>query len=361
MKFKDAIAAVVAAIVSFGLTACVQLGPYTIDQGRVLYNEAVQRTEAQQLLLNIVRQRYNEPVLFLDVTSISSSATRSLDANLSAFLSFGGTDSLSPGLSGSLEERPVIFYSPNVGEKFVRQVLTPLDLTTLALVLQAGWSIERVLLLVGDSISGIQNSMSSRNAAGQPQFVAFREVVLAFRDLQRTGEVTLGADAEGGLTSSITLGFSPSAFESEAYGKICLALAVPCDGKPIQLRQGLGAPPEGSAFATLSTRSLYSTFYFLAEGVEVPTLDAGTGAAQNRNPAGGALDPNGPEGSLFRVRSSPNEPENASVKVKYRDSWFYIADNDEETKVTFALVSMLLTLQSGDTNKVTPLISLPAS
>jgi hypothetical protein len=46
--------------------------------------------------------------------------------------------------------------------------------------------------------------------------------------------------------------------------------------------------------------------------------------------------------------------------VFYRDSWFYIADNDADSKVTFALLSMLITLQSGDTAKITPLITLPA-
>ncbi len=60
------------------------------------------------------------------------------------------------------------------------------------------------------------------------------------------------------------------------------------------------------------------------------------------------------------MHSSPTEPERSSVKVFYRDSWFYIADNDADSKVTFALLSMLVTLQSGDTTKITPLITLPA-
>ena len=49
------------------------------------------------------------------------------------------------------------------------------------------------------------------------------------------------------------------------------------------------------------------------------------------------------------------------VKVPYRGSWFYIAEDDRDTKTTFALMSLLVTLQAGDTAKVTPLISLPAS
>ena len=62
---------------------CSQLGPKVLTSGRPLYNIAVQETEAQQLLLNIVRQRYRDPVLFLDVTSISSGFSRQAVAGLS--------------------------------------------------------------------------------------------------------------------------------------------------------------------------------------------------------------------------------------------------------------------------------------
>ena len=76
---------------------------------------------------------------------------------------------------------------------------------------------------------------------------------------------------------------------------------------------------------------------------------------------GGPFDPAPGEDVLFHVRTSAEEPENASVKVYYRDAWFYIADNDADTKVTFALVSMLLTLQAGGTGGVTPMVTLPVN
>ena len=40
------------------LGACSQMGPQVLMTGRPQYNIAVQQTEAQQLLLNIVRNRY---------------------------------------------------------------------------------------------------------------------------------------------------------------------------------------------------------------------------------------------------------------------------------------------------------------
>jgi hypothetical protein len=69
-------------LITILLGACAQMGPQVLETGRPQYNIAVQQTEAQQLLLNIVRQRYNDPILFLDVTSISSGFSRGVNANL---------------------------------------------------------------------------------------------------------------------------------------------------------------------------------------------------------------------------------------------------------------------------------------
>lgn len=331
------------ALVSFSLTGCAELGPRYLAAGRPLYNEAVQKTEAQQLLLNIVRQRYNDPVLFLDVTNITSKVTYTVGSNFSTLVPFTGTAGRAQADVGPrLEDSPLVFYTPNNGEKFVRQVLTPLDLRTLTLVLQAGWSVERVLLLAGESVNGIRNGADAD----------YRALASALRDLQRSGELLVGFDGAAD-TPGIALSFAPSARDKPAYQTVCKALRGTCGGEPLRLLHGYGAPIAGGAPASLATRSIYSALFFLADGVDVPGSDAG-GAARARNPAG-------PSEDLFHVRTSPTEPAAAAVKVRYRDAWFYIADTDGDSKVTFALLSMLLTLQAGDSGKVAPLLTLPAS
>jgi hypothetical protein len=339
MGFRCARAA--AAIAALGLAGCAQLGPNYLAAGRPLYNEAVQQTDAQQLLLNIVRQRYNDPVLFLDVTNITSKAIYSVGGTARATIPFVGSNgSFAPDIAPRVEDSPSIFYTPNNGEKFVRQVLTPLDLRTLALVLQAGWSIERVLLLAGESLNGVRNG-------GGPEFAALAQ---ALRDLQRGGHMTVGAD-NGTPAAGLVLSFSPTARDLPAYQTVCKALRGACGGEALQLRAGLGASANGAP-ASIQTRSIYSALYFLADGVDVPAGD--TSAARGRNA-------NGPAEDLFRIRTSGAEPASASVKVRYRDAWFYIADTDGDSKVTFALLSMLLTLQAGDSGKMAPLLTIPAS
>jgi len=78
-----------AAATVLALGACTPLSSESILWNRTHLNAAIQQTDAQQLLLNIVRQRYNDPVLFVDIGSISSSMSRSASLNLSAFLPTG--------------------------------------------------------------------------------------------------------------------------------------------------------------------------------------------------------------------------------------------------------------------------------
>jgi hypothetical protein len=319
---------------------------------------AVQQTEAEQLLLNIVRQRYNDPILFLDVTSISSGFSRQLNGNLLG--SFGsGSDSGAAALGGNIGENPYIFYAPNTGEKFVRQMLTPLDLRTFALILQAGWSIERVLLLLGESANQLYNrSVESEADQSDRQFLAVAD---SLRELQRNRQLIVGigpGDQTG--ESALLLIISPDAIDSAPYQLVCNAIGVACDGKPLRLLQGFGAPTDGNTL-TLATRSIFSALYHLSRHVDAPPSDINAGYASPAEDIGDSS-----TGSaralreLFHVRSSETEPEHASVKVYYRDAWFYIADSDQDSKTTFALLSMLITLQAGEKTSVMPLISLPS-
>jgi len=341
------------------LAACAQLGPKALSAGRPLYNIAVQETEAQQLLLNIVRQRYNDPILFLDVTSISSGFSRDASSSLMGSIINAGKNDLSGSLGGSIGENPFIFYAPNTGEKFVRQMLTPLDLRTVALILQAGWSIERVLLIIGESVNQLRNTPAGDEATSGYQ--KYQDVVSSLRDLQRDGRLIIGVEpGKDSEEPELALMIAPDAVDSKPYRLICESISVSCDGRPLRLRQAFGASSDGQTLA-LATRSLFSALYFLSQGVDVPESDAGSGVAPARaKTTGGPFDWTQSRGQLFRVHNSSSEPADASIKVFYRNSWFYIDDADSDSKVTFALLSMLVTLQSGDTTKITPLITLPA-
>jgi hypothetical protein len=52
-------------------------------------------------------------------------------------------------------------------------------------------------------------------------------------------------------------------------------------------------------------------------------------------------------GRVVTISSQKEKPEGAFLSVPYRDWWFYIPDSDLNSKTTFSLLSMLISMQSG--------------
>ncbi|MCY1065440.1 hypothetical protein OV090_11740 [Nannocystis sp. RBIL2] len=101
---------------SLALTACQTVGPQSMKYGRGQYNQTVQRTDAEQLLLNLVRLRYRDPPLFLEVTSIATSLSLELGTGVTG--NAGGINTVTPSGSVLYTERPTITYAPLHGSRF---------------------------------------------------------------------------------------------------------------------------------------------------------------------------------------------------------------------------------------------------
>ena len=67
-----------------------------------------------------------------------------------------------------------------------------------------------------------------------------------------------------------------------------------------------------------------------------------------------------PSQRIISIVSSPTEPEDAFVRVKYADYWFYIDNRDFESKVVFTLVMLLMSLMESGDNSRLPLVTIPA-
>ncbi len=213
------------------------------------------------------------------------------------------------------------------------------------------------MLLLGESANQLYNRPGNNEVGNR--YAQFLDVAKSLRNLQRNNQLIVGLEpGEHEGESALVLILTPEAANSASYLLVCKAIGIECDGQPIRLRPAFGAPADGKTLA-LATRSLFSVIYHLSRHVDAPQMDIDAGIASPA-PESYAESSGGTSAlsRLFRVRSSEHEPEIASVKVFYRDTWFYIADTDQDSKTTFALLSMLITLQSGDTIGVTSLISL---
>lgn len=63
---------------------------------------------------------------------------------------------------------------------------------------------------------------------------------------------------------------------------------------------------------------------------------------------------------ILKVHMSNQRPRcNANVSVFYRNHWYYIADNDLDSKRTFRVLQQLFNLQAGEIKKEGPVLTIP--
>ena len=146
-----------------------------IDKGRLHYNEAIQRTFQEEMLLNLVRLKYREIPEFLTVGGIA--AQYSFDSSAAAGLTIpeGVLDILGVDGAVSRSEKPTISYIPARGEEFQKGLLAPVDLQTLQLLARTGWSWERILRITVQYLNDVNNATSAGGPTPdrKPEFEEF--------------------------------------------------------------------------------------------------------------------------------------------------------------------------------------------
>ena len=354
------------AVISFYLAGCTQLGPGLVRAGRNDYNIILQQTEDEELILNLVRVRYGDRPLFLDVNNVSTSFTWTQGTSAQGKLFESGGKDLevnNVGIGGKLEytERPTITYTPLGGADFVKSVLTPADLDTLVMLSNAGWSIDRLLRIMANRLNGLPNAprASGPTPSDAPLYQEFRRATQLMRRLQIKGVLRLGYQQIKGVNTPVmTIAPAAADWKDTRALKKLLGLATE---KNTFLVDTCGNLPRADSVG-IELRSLLSTFFFVSHGVNIPTRDAQLGRAMMpRDKDGHPFDWSLVVGDLVTVRSKSEKPDNARIAVKYRGSWFYADDSDLNTKYTLLLVEQLAALLGGKVEKAGPVLTLPVS
>jgi hypothetical protein len=107
-------------------------------------------------------------------------------------------------------------------------------------------------------------------------------------------------------------------------------------------------------------RSLMGILYFLSTAVEPPAPHVQAGLVTvTRDDRGQPFDWAQFTGKVMTIRSQKDAPARAAVAVRHRGWWFYIADDDANSKITFTLVNTLFQLQATTGSGKSPLLTLP--
>lgn len=332
------------------------MGPRTVAPNRFNYNEAITRSLNEQLLLNLVRLRYRDTPMFVDVGAVI--AQYSLSGNASASPVFkidGGSDNeYGVGVGGSFTETPTITYEPLRGGAAAKRLLSPIDPATLSLLSQSGWSIERLLVCCVSEINGITNARAATGPAPTelPDNSKFRRLAKLLRQLQVDEMLRFRPEvSQTGGETIVTISFLKGLEDNATLQEVRDILDLPSDQRSFRLITQTAK--EGSDEIGMTGRSLLGVFFFLSLAVETPPEHYEAGLV-----AGRGLNWQTIIDGLMSVKQSSGEPPAAFVRIRYRDRWFYIADSDLNSKATFNLLTYLYNLQAAGAEGASPLLTV---
>ena len=120
------------------------------------------------MLLNIVKIRYNDAPVFLDVASVISSYAMEEQVNFGFNWSQAAVANFqNVGGYGRYTDRPTITYNPLMGEKFARSLMTPIPPPALLSMMQAGYRADMVLRVAVNAINRHQEPLWRRRTPAQ--------------------------------------------------------------------------------------------------------------------------------------------------------------------------------------------------
>lgn len=339
------------------LAGCAGIGPGTVDRDRFDYVNAISNSWKKQMLLNLVKTRYADAPVFMDVTSIISQYAIEGQINL------GGTfrgdsilgDSQTLGGSGKYTDRPTITYSPLMGEKFTRSLMTPIPISAFLAMIQAGYPVDYMFRICVQTINGIDNRFGGERM-GRTAHPDFYRLVGAMRRIQQKGG--LGMRVKHLEKKKTTVMFFRREYSDEIAEDINTVWQIlGLDTEVKEYRVVYGVYPIDNKEIAILTRSLLQIVIDLASYTDVPAKDV----LERRVGAEVYDDKESGVPPLIRIRNGASPPDDAFVSVKYRNNWFWIEDTDLESKRTFTFLMILFSLTETGTKTGTPIVTVPTN
>ncbi|WP_447598418.1 hypothetical protein [Nitrospira sp. Nam80] len=364
-NWADRIRPWVTVVVLLHLQGCMNFGALTLDRDRFDFTQAVANSWKQQTLLNIVKLRYADTPIFVDVGQIVSGyqlvstvqAGGTIYPNLETGPSKALNNFFSVGAQGQYTDRPTITYVPLTGSQFIRTLLTPIPPIRLFELIEAGWPADRLFMVAVQSINGLSNSKggSQGRKAADPEFAT---LVKALRRIQASGAVGLRVDAdkdkkgEGLIMFFATKKVPPKIQEDRDMVKRLLGL----NPEKTEFSVIYGpVPPDRDDIVAVRTRSGFQILIELASYVQIPEEHEKKRAYPH------AVIPSQDQESLpplIRIASDVTRPTDAFVMVHYGDRWYWIDNEDLSSKGLFSFLLVMLTLAEPGEKAPSPLLTI---
>jgi hypothetical protein len=367
-------------------------GPRVLEKTYGPYFESVRRADEEELLRNLVHIRYCESPCSLSVASIAAQYELSGQAEARPFfvspnpsnsnVIFRTFTAILPDVSAMGSNRPTISLVPSNDSDAIRRYLTPMTLDNLVFLIQTGWPVPKLLRLWTERLNGVPNVDAADCSAGDGSGERFERVLELLQSVSDRELVSIRPrETVTELSGPLPVEAASPAAAVEA-AKQGLELRPRGDGKTLSLihrgrdlvlevTPGAEQDPElveaerllnlvpGQSHYDLivftgripdpllhpsppttelriTPRSTAQVYQYLSRSVEVPPEHVACGLVRALPDGAGC----NPTAGLFAVHTATGHkpPANAYLWVKYRGWWYYIDDQDTQSKSTFALM-----------------------
>ena len=314
----DRLSAILAiALTALSTSACNSIGPATVPRDRADYSAAIGDSWKQQTLRNIVKLRYGDFPVFMEIAQVISGYT--FATNVSAGFTAANFTSTAVGgpaaiggnanVGATYIDRPTVVYAPLTGNDFIKTLMRPIPPSAVLFLLQSGYPATTVMPLAVDSINGVANE-SRRAGMSRPGDPEFARLAQLLYELQRANALQIRIERAKDNSEVSVVGFPPVVVAPEVAAKIAEVrriLHLTGAGRSHQVHYG-GWSGKGDEIA-ITTRSMLQVMMELGVFARVPEADVAGGKATVG--AGSGASPGSEQPPLLNIMSGRAPPSDA--------------------------------------------------
>ena len=317
------------------LSGCMRTGPYTLPRDQFDYAKAIGDAKKEQILLNIVKLRYAEFPVFLEVNQVVAGynweQTGTAALTLKRMFDSGESDTAQLGYTGRFIERPTITFTPLGGDRFMRSILTPAHPEALLTLIEAGWPADRIFMSVVESVNGKTNrrSLYGTDYPADPVFIQFVRLI---KKIQIANGSTIKKTEKENQPIVHEIYFRPQLLDAETLQELNeMKNRLGLNPESDHYRIVWGAISEDPNTIAIKTRSVIQVMIAMAAFVEIPTEEIAEGEVVDFGTTSEEDDITLPR--LIDIHSGPMAPADAFVTINYQNHSFWIDADDSNSKL----------------------------
>ena len=242
--------------------------------------------------------------------------------------------------------------------KFAKSLLRSIPPSAILELIQAGYPADSILLLTTRAINGIYNrsSIGGQTRQADPEFYPLLD---ALRRLQLSGAVSLRLKKRGTDETGILILAERRTAEVDSDLRYVRKTLGVRPGKISELAITFGALPRNDREIAVLSRSMLEILLEVAVGIDVPDAHVSAGRTSETARPADAQHPR--DRPLIHILSGTAQPANTFSAVHYRDTWYWIDDDDLGSKRVFTFLMMFFSLAETGVTSQAPVLTVPAN